>query len=89
MSSEKSKIQKIHDAHALVWRNLPAFPSTFSQCECGRGHGRGGGPCIQCAEETLAGLVGQFEAWQYIEACHRVRALEREHISKSKPDSLK
>jgi hypothetical protein len=68
--------KQLLDARSDIWRNLPSGPTSFSRCECGRGNGRGGGPCIKCAEEALAKLVGEAEAAAYVATVRRVRDLE-------------
>lgn len=68
--------RRLLDARSKIWRNLPNGPTTFSRCECDRGNGRGGGPCIKCAEEALAKLVGDTEAAAYVATVRRVRDLE-------------
>lgn len=68
--------KQLLDARCDVWGNLPNGPTTFSRCKCKRGNGRGGGPCIRCAEESLAKLVGKAEAADYVATARRVRELE-------------
>jgi hypothetical protein len=74
---------KIREAISLIWRNLPGSSVTFARCSrgCGRGKGgRGGGPCIDCARDDLAKLVGEDKADEYVAAVREVRQLEREMI---------
>lgn len=71
--------EQLRNARHDIWRNLPNRPTTFSRCECDRGNGRGGGPCIKCAEDALAKLVGEVEAAAYVATVRRVRDLERGH----------
>lgn len=71
--------KQLLDARSAIWSNLPNGPTTFSRCECDRGNGRGGGPCIKCAEEELAKLVGDAEAAAYVATVRRVRDLESGH----------
>lgn len=72
----------IRAAIGLIWRNLPSGPSTFSQCKCGRGSGRGGGPCIVCAQEALAAALGgdRFIAWRYVMKLRSMRSMENAMI---------
>lgn len=70
---------KLREAIHLVWRNLPGFPTTFGPCarNCGRGlGGRGSGPCVCCAQDDIAALVGEELAAKYIDAVRAVRDLE-------------
>ena len=64
----------------LIWRNLPTYPSTFGECSegCGRGMGRGCGPCLECARESLGRACGDQElANRYVAAARTCRELER------------
>jgi hypothetical protein len=72
---------KLNSVKDLIWRNLPAYPSTFGPClrNCGSGQGgRGGGPCVECAELDLAEIVGDDLAGRYRDAIEDVRQLEKE-----------
>lgn len=72
---------KIRDAIHLVWRNLPEAPVTFGPCSrrCGRGKGgRGSGPCLDCARDDLAKLVGLEKAEEYVSTVHKIRQLEED-----------
>lgn len=70
----------LRDAQAILWRNLPDHPSTFSSCAraCGRGGGRGGGPCLHCAVDDLTKLVGRPQAEAYLGKVILIRRLEEE-----------
>ena len=72
----------IRDAMRLIWRNLPEVPSTFSACArgCGQG-GRGGGPCLNCAQADLARLTNDLYAGQYVATVLNLRRIERELIA--------
>lgn len=70
---------KLREAIHIVWRNLPGFPTTFGPCarHCGRGiGGRGSGPCVVCAQDDLAALVGEELAAKYLDAVRAVRDIE-------------
>ena len=69
--------EKIAEAKHLVWRNLPLYESTFSACACGRANGRGGGRCLQCAQDELAKLVGADLAGQFVAAALVLRHIEK------------
>jgi hypothetical protein len=71
---------QLRQARHLIWRNLPDGVTTFSPCSCGRGAGRGGGPCLACAEEGLAGLIGKTAAKKYVAAVSSIRELEKTHF---------
>lgn len=73
-----SRCEQIRIARYNVWRNLSNGVSTHSICQCGRKSCRGGGPCILCAEESLASLLGAKKAADYVNACRHVRNLEYE-----------
>lgn len=72
---------KLNSAKDLIWRNLPEYPTTFGprlrNCGSGQG-GRGGGPCIECAELDLAEIVGVDLASRYRDAIADVRQFEKE-----------
>jgi hypothetical protein len=71
--------RQIEHAKYLVRRNLPVWPSTFGLCEneCGRANGRGSGPCIECAMDELALLIGRDEAITYYEHVKELNRKER------------
>ena len=70
---------RLAEAQRLIWRNLPGHPTTFGPCSrgCG-GHGRGSGPCLECAKKDLAELVGPDKALRYVLAVREVRDCEAE-----------
>lgn len=72
----------IREAMRLIWCNLPEAPSTFSACSrgCGQG-GRGGGPCLNCAQAELARLTNDLYAGQYVATVLNLRRIERELIA--------
>ena len=75
------KEDQIRAAIRLIWRNLPEAASTFNPCPNGcKRHGRGTGPCIECAEKALAKLVGRDKAKSYVMAVKDLRELEGEMI---------
>ena len=74
-----TRAETMDEARRLVWRNLPSVASTFSQCECERAAGRGGGPCLICAEEMMASVAGKAFAAHYIELVRDFRELERKN----------
>ncbi len=53
-----NKTAKIEQLFSDLHRQYPLWPSTFSNCSCGRGLARGNGKCGQCLEESLAELIG-------------------------------
>ena len=70
---------KLREAQHIIWRNLPGFPTTFGPCarNCGRGlGGRGGGPCICCAQDDITAMVGEELAGKYVSAVRGIRDLE-------------
>ena len=72
---------KLYHARCRIWANLPSAPATFGDCQrkCGRGlGGRSGGPCLLCAQDDLAEIVGAPNAEAYVKAIRLVRELERE-----------
>jgi hypothetical protein len=72
-----SAFNTLRKAQTLIWRNLPGFPSTFGPCARGCGClGRGSGPCIDCAKDDLAALVGGEMAAKYVDAIRGIRELE-------------
>jgi hypothetical protein len=72
---------EIREAIRLIWRNLPDSASTFSPCERGCGQaGRGGGPCLNCAQQDLAALTNSLIASQYVATALNLRRLEREMV---------
>jgi hypothetical protein len=75
----------LQHAKDLVWQNLPSGASTFSTCRCGRGAGRGGGPCIFCAHDHLRGIVGIALASDYVHTVQRLRELEARMEEKVRP----
>ncbi len=94
---DASKEEQLRDAISLIWRNLPKGPTTFGACsrKCGRGAGgRGGGPCIHCAEDDLAELVGgahgkhygYSHAAGYVKAVQEVRRIERAMLARVEDD---
>lgn len=65
----------------LIWHNLPDAPATFGTCAyaCNRGKlGRGGGPCLYCARDNLAALVGEPTAARYVDLALSLQLLEAE-----------
>ena len=72
---------------ALIWRNLPLWPSTFGPCSrCKTGSARGAGLCLDCATSDLGAIVGQEKASEYVLACQNVRRLEHEMQEAEKDD---
>ena len=65
--------------HDLI-RQYPAWPSTFSTCECKRMMARGGGKCAMCYEEELAKRIDGELAADIHEAI--------KHLAKLKDDAL-
>ena len=69
-----------------IWRQYPAWPSTFSRCAseyCGNSS-RGGNLCPTCLERALGELVGESRAGRYVaavEECIRVRGSLYDAIS--------
>jgi hypothetical protein len=81
---------KLRDAQHHIWRNLPGWPTTFGPCsrKCGSGlNGRGGGPCLRCAADDLAALVGQEMAEKYVEAVRGIRDIEAAMLDIPNSDS--
>lgn len=70
--------EAVRAAIGLVWRNLPSHASTFSLCECGRG----GGPCIHCAQDMLAEAIGgdTFLAYRYVTKAKALRRMETSFV---------
>lgn len=56
-----------------LMRQFPLWPSTFSDCECGRSQARGGGKCAICLEEELAEQVGPEAARAAVDAMKAVQ----------------
>ena len=75
-----SREADIRDLQRRIWQNAPPGVSTFSECACGRGNGRGSGPCMECCQESLGKLVGDALATEYVAAVRRVRELEAQMI---------
>ena len=71
-------MQSLSDLRHLLRRAHPLWPTTFSQCQCGRAAGRGGDPCVECITDSLAQLVGRDMALRYRAAVRLVRDLESE-----------
>lgn len=67
-------------------RQYPTWPSTFSTCECKRNMARGTGPCAQCLEEKLAGLIGKPLAWEIHQSIAQFATLKREALDKAYGD---
>lgn len=85
--------EQIRAAIQLIWRNLPDHPSTFADCGrgCGRASGRGGGPCLICAENDLSKAIGDADvAAAYVVACRDLRWTEEWMIEQAdtKPPHL-
>ena len=80
----KNAEYKLAEAKDLIWRNSTNLAVTFGDCgrKCKRSPGRGGGPCIFCAEDDLALVVGADLAEKYVEAVRMLRALEAEMENK-------
>ena len=74
--NEMNHGEAIRIARYNIWRNLPSGVTTWSLCVCQRQSGRGGGPCLKCAEEKLAALTTPQLAADYVLAVRRVRELE-------------
>lgn len=64
-------------------RQYPTWPSTFSTCKCKRNSARGAGPCAQCLEEKLAGLVGKPLAWEIHQSIAQFANLKGEAMEKA------
>ena len=65
--------------HDLI-RQYPAWPSTFSTCECKRMAARGGGRCALCYEEELAKLIGHLLACKIHVAITNLAELKQEAL---------
>lgn len=61
-------------------RNYPAWPSTFSTCECQNKLGRGGGKCADCIEADLATFIGKPLAWEIHRCIRELAAFRNEAI---------
>lgn len=71
--------EKIHQAVYDIRRNHPVWPTTFGPCYCGGGKiARGGGRCLDCAQEELAGEVGAEDASTFVRHVAEAASLERE-----------
>lgn len=56
-----------------LWRQYPAWPSTFSACandDCGN-QARGGSLCPACVGEALSELAGYYLAGKYADTVRR------------------
>jgi hypothetical protein len=72
------KRKAFDEAIYLVWRNFPSGASTFGPCDCGRGAGRGSGPCLKCAQEKLSNIVGEIKAHRFVQHVKELRAMEED-----------
>lgn len=66
-----SKIDQADALYVDLMRQFPRWPSTFSDCDCGRGMGRGCQPCALCLVDALRELVGGDLAAQAYEAAYK------------------
>ena len=71
-----TRAETVNEARRLVWRNITPVASTFSQCDCGRAAGRGGGPCVLCAEDMMARVTGREFAEHYVKLVREFREME-------------
>lgn len=67
-----------------ISRNYPAWPSTFSTCECGQHWGRGGGKCAECLEDELAAIIGKPLAWEIHQTIKQYAELRNEAMDKAR-----
>lgn len=74
-----TRAEKMEEARRLVWRNLTPRHTTFSQCDCKRKAGRGGGPCLICAEEMMASVAGKEFAAHYVKLVRDFVRMENEN----------
>lgn len=82
MSSEVT-----YDVESLIvgiFRNYPAWPSTFSTCECGSHWGRGGSQCAACLEDELAAIIGKPLAWELHQTIKQYAKLRDEAMDKAR-----
>jgi hypothetical protein len=87
----KKEKPTIRELTSGIWYNLP-YPggsSTWGACRkgCGR-NARGAGQCVDCAEKTLAAVVGGVWAFKYVAAVKTVRELERRMCSSNGEQEL-
>ena len=82
-----SQSYEVEQLIGCISRNYPAWPSTFSTCECKRSLGRGGGKCAECLEEALAGIIGKPLAWEIHQTIKQFAKLRDEALKKVEKDN--
>lgn len=65
--------------HQLI-RNYPAYPSTFSTCNCGINLARGNGKCADCIEGELSLFIGKPLAWELHQNIKQFASLKGEAL---------
>lgn len=76
----KTVVYQVEQLISALAQNYPAWPSTFSTCECQNKLGRGGGKCADCIEADLASFIGKPLAWEIHRVIHEFAAFRDEAI---------
>ena len=82
--------KEIYEVIHSVWRNHPKYPSTFSNCECGRGARRGSEPCLKCLADILKKMgVSIIDIADWYELIIKLRQMEMKIVGIVEHDGYK